>query len=80
MLAVVSVTMSVLVAASGDLAVERGSWTADEDGEGEDDADHGEYVTVYRKIGGEWKVIIDATTELGDDDDDHDDDDEDDDG
>jgi uncharacterized protein (TIGR02246 family) len=50
----------VWVAASGDLAVERGWWTADEDGEGEGAEIKGEYLTVFTKVGGEWKVLADA--------------------
>ena len=66
------VTSRIEMAASGDLGVERGTWTGvDEDGE----AETGEYVTVYRKIDGQWKVIIDAGTTLVDDQDDQDDDD-----
>jgi uncharacterized protein (TIGR02246 family) len=50
----------VWVAASGDLAVERGWWTADEDGEGEGEAIKGEYLTVLTKMGDEWKVLADV--------------------
>ena len=57
-------TTSVVVAASGDLAIERGQWT-ERDLE-EDEADVGEYVTVWTKIGGQWKVMVDAGTELED--------------
>jgi ketosteroid isomerase-like protein len=57
-------TSSVLVAASGDLAVERGSWT--EQGVDDDEIEVGEYVTVWTKIDGQWKVLIDAGTEIED--------------
>jgi ketosteroid isomerase-like protein len=50
----------VWVAASGDLAVERGWWTADEDGPGDGEEIKGEYLTVFTKVGGEWKVLADA--------------------
>jgi uncharacterized protein (TIGR02246 family) len=48
------------VAAVGDLAYERGSWVFDPDGEGAAPAEHGEYVTVWKKLDGEWKVAVDA--------------------
>lgn len=41
------------VAASGDLAVERGAYQSP--------TDAGRYVTVYRKVGGEWKVAADMS-------------------
>jgi len=43
-------TSSVIVAASGDLAVERGSWT--EQDVDDDEIEVGEYVTVWTWIGG----------------------------
>ena len=58
-------TTSVVVAASGELAVERGHWT-ERDLE-DNQTDHGEYVTVWTKIDGHWKVLYDAGTELEDD-------------
>lgn len=58
-------TTSVVVAASGDFAVERGYWTEQDMEDGE--MDRGEYVTVWTKIDGEWKVLYDAGTELEDD-------------
>ena len=50
-------TTTVEVAASGDLAYERGSWTFDPDGEGDAAEEQGEYVTVYRKTDGQWRNI-----------------------
>lgn len=41
------------VAASGDLAVEQGSW--------ENPTDEGRYITVYRKVAGDWKVAADMS-------------------
>jgi uncharacterized protein (TIGR02246 family) len=41
------------VAASGDLAVEQGAYQSS--------TDAGRYVTVYRKVGGEWKVAADMS-------------------
>lgn len=45
-------TSFVHVAASGDLAFERGSWTAGDE--------FGEFVCVWKKVDGEWKVAVDA--------------------
>lgn len=52
------------VAASGDLAYERGGWTFDPDGPGEAAEEHGEYVTVWKKMGGGWRATVDAGTTL----------------
>jgi ketosteroid isomerase-like protein len=57
-------TTDVGVAASGDLAYERGSWTSDPDGDGEAPAEYGEYLTVWKKIDGQWKVLYDAGTTI----------------
>jgi ketosteroid isomerase-like protein len=57
-------TTEVGVAASGDLAYERGHWTSDPDGEGEAPEVHGEYLTVWGQVGGQWKVLYDAGTVL----------------
>ena len=51
---------AVWVAASGDLAVERGWWQYDPDGEGEAAGDEGEYITVLVKVGDQWMVLADA--------------------
>lgn len=40
-----------------------GQWTFDPDGEGEATAETGEYLTVWKKIDGEWKVA--AAESLG---------------
>lgn len=53
-------TTEVGVAASGDLAYERGHWTSDPDGAGEAPEEHGEYLTVWKKIDGQWKVLYDT--------------------
>lgn len=50
----------VWIAASGDLAVERGWWQYDPDGEGEAEGDQGEYITVLVKVGDQWMVLADA--------------------
>jgi len=57
-------TTAVEVAASGDLAFERGNWTSDPDGAGEAPEEHGEYLTVWKKIDGQWKVQHDAGTTI----------------
>ena len=54
----------VWVASSGDLAVERGWYSVDNDGEGEGEAIAGEYLTVFTKVGGEWKVLADSSVPL----------------
>jgi ketosteroid isomerase-like protein len=51
-------TDNVEIAASGDLAVEYGSYTMTNQGQ----EDHGKYVTVYRKVNGTWKVAADIGT------------------
>ncbi len=45
----------VMVSASGDLAVELGTFTLSNEGE----VDTGKYVTAWRKIEGAWKVAAD---------------------
>lgn len=52
-------TISVRVAESGDLAWERGQWTFDPDGAGARPDVSGEYITVWEKVDGEWKVAAD---------------------
>jgi ketosteroid isomerase-like protein len=48
-------TDKVVVAASGDLALETGSWTMTIEGT----QDAGKYVTVWQKVGGAWKAAAD---------------------
>ena len=55
-------TGSVVVAASGDLAYERGAWTVDPGGLANPDAETGEFVCIWRKVDGDWKVVVDAGT------------------
>ena len=57
-------TTAVEVAASGDLACERGNWASDPDGAGEAPEEYGEYLTVWKKIDGEWKVLHDAGSKI----------------
>ncbi len=51
---------SILVGDGGDLAAEQGtyqiSWTGPK---GKKIEDHGNYVTVWKKVGGQWKVLYD---------------------
>jgi ketosteroid isomerase-like protein len=54
----------VWIAASGDLAVERGWYAIDNDADGEGEAIAGEYLTVFTKVGGEWKVLADSSVPL----------------
>lgn len=56
-------TNSVNVASAGDMAWERGSWTYDPDGMGEAASMTGEYVTIYKKVDGVWKVASDIGVE-----------------
>jgi len=54
-------TERIELSASGDLAIEYGSWTDTGIGlEGTVD-DHGRFVTVYRKVNGTWKVSADMS-------------------
>jgi ketosteroid isomerase-like protein len=54
---------AVNVAASGDMAYEIGTITRDPDGAGPQPAVNGAFVTVWRKIEGEWYAVADAGTE-----------------
>jgi uncharacterized protein (TIGR02246 family) len=55
---------AVNVAASGDMAYETGTITRDPDGAGPQPAVNGAFVTVWRKIEGEWYAVADAGTEV----------------
>jgi ketosteroid isomerase-like protein len=57
-------TSEIGVAACGDLAYERGHWASDPDGPGEAPEEHGEYLTVWKKIDGRWMVLHDAGTTI----------------
>jgi uncharacterized protein (TIGR02246 family) len=54
-------TERVEVAASGDLAVELGSFSSTNRGQSGAEEEHGRYVTVYRKTGGNWQVLVDTS-------------------
>lgn len=53
-------TDRVDVANSGDLAVEYGNYTSKNSGMSGNESDKGNYVTVYRKDNGKWKVVADV--------------------
>ena len=53
-------TSRVEVAASGELAYERGSWTLDPDGDGAAPEEHGEYLTIWKKVDGTWSCAVDS--------------------
>jgi ketosteroid isomerase-like protein len=55
-------TTDVHVAGSGDLAYELGNFWFDVDGAGEEPAVTGEYVLVWTKTDGAWRVAVDANT------------------
>ena len=55
-------TNDVQVAASGDLAYERGTFSFDPDGAGEAPAEEGEFVTIWTKADGTWRAVVDAGT------------------
>ena len=62
---VVNWTISgIEVAASGDLAFERGSWNFDPDGDGEAAEEIGQYLTVWKKVDGSWRCAFDAGTTI----------------
>ena len=52
-------TRSVLVAPSGDLAVQTGSYIEINAGPRGDKQNRGNFVTVWKKVGDDWKVAID---------------------
>ena len=53
-------TGRVEVAAAGDIGVEYGTYSINNAGLQGTDENHGSYVTVYRKVNGDWKVAVDA--------------------
>ena len=57
-------TTAIEVAASGDFAYERGNWTSDPDGAGEAPGEYGEFLTVWKKVEGNWKVLYDAGSKI----------------
>jgi len=55
-------TTDVQVAKSGDLAYELGSFWFDTDGAGEQPVISGEYVVVWTKTDGNWRVAVESST------------------
>jgi uncharacterized protein (TIGR02246 family) len=53
-------TDAVSVAASGDMAVETGTYRIANAGPKGSGEDRGEFVTVYRKVNGQWKISRDV--------------------
>ena len=52
-------TRSILVAPSGDFAVQNGPYTETGVGPKGDKESRGNFVTVWKKVGDEWKVAVD---------------------
>jgi ketosteroid isomerase-like protein len=53
-------TSDVSVGAAGDLAVERGTYQVSfTDAKGKAQTDHGNYVTAWKKVNGQWKALAD---------------------
>ncbi len=53
-------TDSVKLASSGDMAWETGAWTLDPDGAGEAEPISGNFVTVWSRVDGVWRVAADS--------------------
>jgi uncharacterized protein (TIGR02246 family) len=49
----------IIVSSSGDMALDRGTYTLNFAPDGTAQTDTGKYVVVWRKVGGEWKVAAD---------------------
>ena len=49
----------IVVSSSGDMALDRGTYSLAVAPDGTTQTDTGKYVVVWRKIGGEWKVAAD---------------------
>lgn len=57
----VPTTSSTMVSEAGDMVVELGTYTFKaQDPSGKPMADNGKYVTVYKKVNGEWKIVVDT--------------------
>jgi uncharacterized protein (TIGR02246 family) len=55
-------TEKVDVSSSGDMAIEYGTFTITNSGPDGQGTDKGNYVTVFRKIDGKWKIVADIGT------------------
>jgi len=49
----------IVVSSSGDMALDRGTYSLTIAPDGSTQSDTGKYVVVWRKIGGEWKAVAD---------------------
>ena len=50
-----------LISEAGDMVVELGTYVSKWQGAGgRVEADNGKYVTVYKKVNGEWKIVVDT--------------------
>jgi uncharacterized protein (TIGR02246 family) len=49
----------IVISSSGDMALDRGTYTLTVAPEGTTQTDTGKYVVVWRKIGGDWKAVAD---------------------
>jgi uncharacterized protein (TIGR02246 family) len=49
----------ILISSSGDMALDRGTYTLTVAPAGTTQTDTGKYVVVWRKIGGDWKAVAD---------------------
>ncbi len=56
-------TSSVKLSSSGDMAVEKGDYYFDPDGNGKKAAKTGTFVTVWEKVDGTWRAISDIGAE-----------------
>jgi len=50
-----------IISEAGDMVVELGSYVFKfQDPSGKPQTDNGKYVTVYKKVNGEWKIVVDT--------------------
>ena len=50
-----------MISEAGDMVVELGTYVFKfQDKSGKAQADNGKYVTVYKKVNGEWKIVVDT--------------------
>jgi uncharacterized protein (TIGR02246 family) len=54
-------TDKVEISSAGDIAIEQGSWSATGSGPAGNQQDRGRFLTVWRKVNGEWKVVADMS-------------------
>jgi len=57
----VPTTTDKIIAEAGDMVVELGTYVFKfQDPSGKTQSDNGKYVTVYKKVNGEWKIVVDT--------------------